>query len=172
MTPLIRAVTDKTRKDLIHEQIVTLVNIVVQQPPAPERTVGQVGYCEPCSITTAFRPGQRRLEKELAQVKEICRTALEDLQGPRHIMMTEALGEQQLALAEFQKHEGLLQFLPKVMAGVPIWNLSWVAWREDDGSVITEMESWINESVLDRAACIRVRERIGRVEDVIWRLEE
>lgn len=42
---------------------------------------------------------------------------------------------------------------------------------DDDGTVHTQVEYWINESVLDREACMRVQERMAVVEEAVWGAE-
>jgi len=59
-----------------------------------------------------------------------------------------------VVMAEFQKHEECLPFLPQAMTGFFIRELSWLTWMEDDGIVSTGVEYCIEESVIDTATLI------------------
>ncbi|MDO9326561.1 MAG: hypothetical protein Q7T80_16545 [Methanoregula sp.] len=74
----------------------------------------------------------------------------------------------ELATMNFRKHQHEAMLTRMAAARYD----SGAAWREEAGNVSTDLEYWINESVLDRAACIRVRERIGRVEELIINMEK
>jgi hypothetical protein len=103
----------------------------------------------------------------LSKVRAVCATASDDFQGLRHDMMGEEQREQARAMAEFRSREGLAQFLPHVMAGVFVRELSVVAWMEDDGRVSSRIEYRVDESVPGREACARVQERMAGVELII-----
>lgn len=104
----------------------------------------------------------------LAKVRAICSTATDDFCYLNHAMMDEEQREQEETMAVFRKNDSVAQFLPYIMAGVFVWQLSVLAWMEDDGRVQTRVEYWVEESVLDREACMRVQERIAAVEEVVW----
>lgn len=168
MSPLMDLLTDAGREDFIKGNYVTLLNVEVQCPPDPKKSGGQIGNCEPCSISSAFRDGEGWPAEMLAKVRAICATATDDFGNLQHAMMEEEQREQERTMEVFRKNERVAQFLPHIMAGVFVWELSVVAWMEDDGTVLTRLEYWVDESVLDREACMRVQERMAAVEGVVW----
>jgi hypothetical protein len=168
MSPLVDLLTDAGREDLIRGNDVTLLNVEVQCPPDPKKSGGQIGNCEPCIISSAFRDGEGGPAEMLAKVRAICATATDDFGNLHHAMMEEEQQEQEKTMEVFRKNESAARFLPYIMAGVFVWQLSVLAWMEDDGRVQTRIEYWVEESVLDREACMRVQERLAAVEEAVW----
>jgi hypothetical protein len=175
VTTLFEALKPEAQNELIRDHVIQLIYIVIQYPPANDKDSNHAGYCEPFTINSVFLTGEAGATDELAQIREICSHAMDDLQGPQHCAMKQALEEQERNLTIFRNDERCRLFLPHIMAGVYLWELSLVAWMEDDGIISTEIEYWIDESVIDTETCIRVRERMERVNEemgIIGRVTE
>jgi hypothetical protein len=137
MIPLMDLLTDEGREDLIRGKEVTLVNIEVQCPPGAKNPGGLFGNCEPCIITSAFRDGEGWPAEMLSKIRTICEAAPDDFCDIRHPMMDEEQWAQARAMAKFRSHETVARFLPYIMAGVSVWELSVFAWMEDREGFVT-----------------------------------
>lgn len=171
MTGLFEMLTPQAQNDLIHDHVIEIITITVQYPPEPDPDSNRVGYCEPYALKTMLPEDDKRFAESLTQIREISSHAMDDFQGhPMHCMMKEALENKKHINEIFQNDERCREFLPYLMTGVFIWQISLVAWMEDDGLVITEIEYWIDESVVDKETQILIHERMKKIIDVMDRI--
>jgi hypothetical protein len=165
MTTILDVVNDDAKEDLVRGNIIELISMNVQYPPAHHDGEAENPGDKTWFLSTAFENEPPWLAEEMEKIRVTCNHAGDDLKGPLHKAMLEARQEQVRTIKELRKFEGLEQFLPYVMTGVNVWELVWTAWIDDDGIFYSECEEWIDESVIDRETCILVRERMERVND-------
>ena len=169
MTKLFKALKPEAQEELVRDQVIELLTVIVRAVPDPDRPDDRLAMKIITEVCDEFAPGMLRIDTAMAQIREICASADDDIsitmQGALLVALNrrrkdlDGLREGKIGghpvtyMSDPQVMEFLRPILKAAKAEVTLWSLAWTVAMDDDGKLLVDCE----DSFSDPDSVVAVR---------------